>query len=125
MADAGLYSTLRCRHPKSLTDSRLARQGDYPNLVKHQSFKPFEALSSDITQTTTSEGKAYICQIRDLTSNLVLAHQISNHMDTDLVLATLKQAHQRWALPETCIFHSDRGSQYTAKGFWCKFSSLT
>ncbi|MCG0823374.1 IS3 family transposase [Lactiplantibacillus plantarum] len=35
--------------------------------------------------------------------------------DTDLVLATLKQAHQRWALPETCIFHSDRGSQYTAK----------
>lgn len=32
MADAGLYSTLRCRHPKSLTDSRLARQGDYPNL---------------------------------------------------------------------------------------------
>lgn len=80
MADAGLYSTLRCRHPKSLTDSRLARQGDYPNLVKHQSFKPFEALSSDITQTTTSEGKAYICQIRDLTSNLVLAHQISNHM---------------------------------------------
>ena len=115
MADAGLYSTLRCHHPKSLTDSRLARQGDYPNLVKHQSFKPFEALSSDITQTTTSEGKAYICQIRDLTSNLVLAHQISNHMDTDLVLATLKQAHQRWALPETCIFHSDRGSQYTAK----------
>lgn len=115
MADGGLYSTLRCRHPKSLTDSRLARQGDYPNLVKHQSFKPFEALSSDITQTTTSEGKAYICQIRDLTSNLVLAHQISNHMDTDLVLATLKQAHQRWALPETCIFHSDRGSQYTAK----------
>ncbi|MBM6412093.1 DDE-type integrase/transposase/recombinase, partial [Lacticaseibacillus paracasei] len=85
------------------------RQGDYPNLVKHQSFKPFEALSSDITQTTTSEGKAYICQIRDLNSNLVLAHQISNHMDTDLVLATLKQAHQRWALPETCIFHSDRG----------------
>ncbi len=62
MADGGLYSTLRCRHPKSLTDSRLARQGDYPNLVKHQSFKPFEALSSDITQTTTSEGKAYICQ---------------------------------------------------------------
>ncbi|MEK2498188.1 DDE-type integrase/transposase/recombinase, partial [Lacticaseibacillus casei] len=58
---------------------------------------------------------SYICQIRDLTSNLVLAHQISNPMDTDLVLATLKQAHHRWALPETCIFHSDRGSQYTAK----------
>lgn len=115
MMGAGLYSTLRCRHPKSLTDSHLARHGNYPNLVKRRSFKPFEALSSDITQLTTAEGKAYICQIRDLTSNLVLAHHVSSHMDTALVLTTLKQAHQRWALPKTCIFHSDRGSQYTAK----------
>lgn len=53
MADTGLYSTLRCRHPKSLTDSRLARHGDYQNLVKHRYFKPLEALSSDITQITT------------------------------------------------------------------------
>lgn len=86
MADTGLYSTLRCRHPKSLTDSRLARHGDYQNLVKHRYFKPLEALSSDITQITT-EGKAYICQIRDLTSNPVLAHQISNYMDTDFGLS--------------------------------------
>lgn len=115
MNDAGLISSLRCRRPKSLTDSRNARQKDYPNLVKHQVFQPFDALSSDISQLTLPTGKAYVCQIRDLTSNLVLAHQVAEHMDTELVLKTLKQAHQRWRISEHCIFHSDRGSQYTAK----------
>jgi len=35
-------------------------------------------------------------------------------MKADLVADTIRQMLQRWELPTGCIFHSDRGSQYTS-----------
>jgi len=35
-------------------------------------------------------------------------------MKKELVLQTLRAAQDRWHLPADVIFHSDRGSQYTA-----------
>lgn len=36
-------------------------------------------------------------------------------MSAEIVLKAIKAAKQRWYLPKGTIFHSDRGSQYTAK----------
>ncbi len=36
------------------------------------------------------------------------------HMKAELVLKTIGKAIRRWRLPKGCIFHSDRGSQYTS-----------
>jgi putative transposase len=35
-------------------------------------------------------------------------------MKADLVVDTIRQMLKRWELPAGCIFHSDRGSQYTS-----------
>jgi putative transposase len=76
--------------------------------------EPFQVLSSDISYIRTGEGFDYLCQIRDVKTNTVLASCQSENMKADLVQRTLKAAQDRWHLPAGTIFHSDRGSQYTA-----------
>lgn len=75
----------------------------------------FQVLSSDISYIPTGEGFDYICQIRDVKSGIILAESMSEYMKAELVLKTIGKAIRRWRLPKGCIFHSDRGSQYTSE----------
>jgi len=115
MAEQGLKSIhLRCRQ-RSLTDSSRSRGDGYPNLIHALEItEPFHVLSSDISYIRTKEGFGYMCQIRDVTSGLILAHTMSERMRADLVADTIRQMLKRWEIPAGCIFHSDRGSQYTS-----------
>ncbi|HHU23408.1 MAG TPA: IS3 family transposase [Clostridiales bacterium] len=115
MSQEGLKSSHCRRRQRSLTDSRKSRGDEYKNLTKGLEItRPFQALSSDISYIRTGEGFDYLCQIRDVCSNTVLASCQAENMKKELVLKTLKAAQHRWHLPADVIFHSDRGSQYTA-----------
>lgn len=115
MAQEGLKSCHCRRRQRSLTDSKKARGDEYKNLTKgHEITKPFQVLSSDISYIRTGEGFDYLCQIRDVMTNTVLASCQTENMKKELVLKTLKAAQDRWHLPSGVIFHSDRGSQYTS-----------
>jgi len=101
---------------KSLTDSRKARGDEYVNLLKDKVItSPFTALSSDISYIPTDEGFLYLCQVKDIVSNVILAERMSDRMTQELVLSTIRAAHARYGLAPGTIFHSDRGSQYTGK----------
>jgi len=116
MEGMGLVSIHRKRKQRSLTDSRKSRGEGYANLTKDLEItKPFQVVSSDISYIRTDEGFGYICQVRDVASNIVLAECMANNMRSELVIDTIKQAMKRWHLPEDTIFHSDRGSQYTSE----------
>jgi len=116
MTEEGLKSSHCRRRQRSLTDSRKARSDEYKNLtVDIKITEPFQVLSSDISYIRTGEGFDYLCQIRDVMTNTVLAEYQSETMKAELVLHTIKMAQDRWQLPAGVIFHSDRGSQYTAK----------
>lgn len=116
MTEEGLKSSHCRRRQRSLTDSRKARSDEYKNLtVDIKITEPFQVLSSDISYIRTGEGFDYLCQIRDVMTNTVLAEYQSETMKAELVLHTIKMAQGRWQLPAGVIFHSDRGSQYTAK----------
>lgn len=115
MSQEGLKSCHCRRRQRSLTDSKKARGDEYKNLTKDiEITKPFQVLSSDISYIRTGEGFDYLCQIRDVMTNTVLASCQAENMKKELVLKTLKAAQDRWHLPPGVIFHSDRGSQYTA-----------
>ena len=115
MAQEGLQSCHCRRRQRSLTDSRKARGEVYKNLTKGLEIeRPFQVLSSDISYIRTGEGFDYLCQICDVYSNTVLASCEAENMKQELILSTLKAAQDRWRLPSGVIFHSDRGSQYTA-----------
>jgi putative transposase len=112
----GLKSS-HCRHRRrSLTDSRKSRGAGYENLTQDIEInQPFQVLSSDISYIRTGEGFEYLCQVRDVFTNVVLAEHQQKRMQADLVKRTVKKARDRWEVPEGAIFHNDRGSQYTAK----------
>jgi len=61
------------------------------------------------------KGFEYLCTVKDIASGIVLADSMAEHMNSDLVLATIKKALNRWHLPPGTVFHSDRGSQYTSQ----------
>ena len=115
MKAQGLVSSHCRKKQRSLTDSRQARSDEYVNhLERLEISQPLQALSSDITYIRTDEGFDYLCQIRDVFTNVVLGYCQQPRMTKDLVLNTLITVQNRWHCPPGTIFHSDRGSQYTA-----------
>ena len=118
MVEMGLSSIHNRRRTRSLTDSRKARGEGYPNLVKDQVFdKPYQAVCSDITYLKSGEGWMYLCVVKDIATGEILGEATSVTMKKDLVIRAFVNAQARHRLVGETIFHSDRGSQYTSKGF--------
>ena len=74
----------------------------------------------DITEIPTDEGKLYMATVLDLFSRRLLACPTSEHPDAQLVCDGIKIAAAgrggRTKI-EAVIFHTDRGSTYTASSF--------
>ena len=68
--------------------------------------------STDITYIKTASGTVYLAAIIDWYSKAVLSWEISNTMDSSLVMRVLDDAIDRFGTPE--IFNTDQGSQYTS-----------
>jgi putative transposase len=115
MREKDLYSVHKS--PKRRGNAKSgATNLDLENLTKGLVInQAFQVLSSDITYISTKEGWDYLCQIRDVYSNTVLAYVQQSRMTADIVLKALELAMKQWVIPKGSIFHSDRGSQYTAK----------
>jgi transposase InsO family protein len=72
----------------------------------------------DLTEVVTDEGKLYLATVLDLPSRKCLGHAFSAHHDADLAQAAPVMAiTNRRGRVEGVIFHSDPGSEYTAKAF--------
>ena len=71
-----------------------------------------QVWSTDITYIKTASGTVYLAAIIDWYSKAVLSWEISNTMDSSLVMRVLDDAIDRFATPE--IFNTDQGSQYTS-----------
>ena len=74
------------RRRRPLTDSRKARGDEYHDLTKGLRITaPFQVLSSDISYIRTGEGFDYLCQIRDVHTNTVLAACQAQNMKKEIV----------------------------------------
>lgn len=72
----------------------------------------------DLTEITTGEGKVYLATTIDLFSRRALGYAFGVRHDAALAVAALRQAAvRRGGNVDGVIFHSDRGSEYTAGDF--------
>ena len=72
---------------------------------------------SDITYIKAGGKWYYLCVIIDLFSRKVIAWDISSKPDTDLVISVFNKAYAKRNISAGLMFHSDRGTQYTAFKF--------
>ena len=72
----------------------------------------------DITEIPTLEGKLYLADVEDLFSRRIVGFAMSDHPDAELAKAALQTAVVlRGGSVAGVIFHTDRGSTYTAELF--------
>lgn len=75
---------------------------------------PGVKLVGDITYISTWAGWVYLATVIDCYSKMVIGWAMADHMRTSLVTDALDMANRNFVLSPGCIFHSDRGSQYTS-----------
>ena len=59
----------------------------------------------------------YLCIIMDLFSRKIISWNISNKADCNLIMSTFNEVYNKRNSPTSLMFHSDRGTQYTAAPF--------
>ncbi|WP_099055767.1 IS3 family transposase [Streptomyces noursei] len=85
---------------------------------------PGRKLVSDITYVHTWAGLLYLATVIDCHTKAVVGWAMADHMKTSLISDALDMAARNIDLAEGCIFHSDRGSQYTSRELRRKLGSL-
>jgi len=88
-----------------------------PDLVKRDfsAEAPNQLWVTDLTYVSTWSGMVYVCFITDVFSRMIVGWTVAANMRTQMVLDTLEHArHNRGALLENLVCHSDAGSQFTS-----------
>lgn len=109
------------KHSKGLTrqDKKAPK---FPDLLKRDftAQAPNVTWCGDMTEIPTDEGKLYLATVLDLFSRRLLACPTSEHPNAELACDAIKIAAAvrggRVAI-DGVIFHTDRGSTYTASSF--------
>ena len=78
---------------------------------------------TDLTEHPTSEGKLYLCAIKDVWSGRIVGYSMDSRMKSSLAVAALNHAvARRTVIASTqteigTLCHSDRGSQFRSRRF--------
>lgn len=103
-------------YPKPNTSKPNKEHKIYPYLLRGLTIdRPNKVWAADITYVRLEHGFAYLVAIIDWYSRKVLSWALSNTMDTDFCVATLKESLNIYGTPE--YFNTDQGSQFTAGAF--------
>jgi putative transposase len=119
MARQGLVGRSTRRRFRSLTRPDKAAP-PAPDLVRRDFTAPAINVKwcGDLTEIPTDEGKLYLAHVEDLASRRIPGFALSEHHDAPVAVAALQMAAAvRGGDVAGVVFHSDRGSEYTADLF--------
>ena len=98
-----------------------------PDLLKRNftAQAPNARYVGDITYLPLADGhNLYLATVIDCYSRRLVGWSVADHMRTSLVAEALHMAARNHRLAVDCIFHSDRGTQYTSIEFGAKLAAL-
>lgn len=92
------------------------------NILNRQfrQMEPNKAYSTDVTYLITKRKRYYLSAVKDLCTKEIIAYNVSDKHDLDLIIGTLKQMQ----IQEKAIMHSDRGGLYTSFQYIQKLKEL-
>jgi transposase InsO family protein len=95
------------------------QQAKIPDLVNRNftAEEPGAKLVGDITYIATDEGFLYLATVIDCYSKMIIGWAMDDNYKTPLITAAIDAASKTVELQKDCIFHSDRGSNYTSYEF--------
>ena len=106
----------RVRRKRNYKRTTIASMIYYPNLIKGMEVnRPNQIWQSDITYIPIGGKHCYAVFIIDVYTKKIVGYQVSDHMRATANVQALQMALRRHPPPE--IHHSDRGSQFTYKGY--------
>ena len=84
------------------------------NLLKRDFYaeKPFEKLTTDVTQFNVCDSKVYLSPVLDLFNNEVVSYSISMSPNLEQIREMLNGLFEKLPADAKPIFHSDQGWQY-------------
>ena len=119
MAAEGLVAAQpRTSAPRTTIPARDLAQVPDRVLRDFTAAQPGLKLVVDITYIRTWQGWVFLATVLDCFSKKVIGWAMADHMRTELVIDAMDMAVRNGHVrPGQTIFHSDRGSQYTAEAF--------
>ena len=107
-------STTQSTHTHEVAPNELQRQ--------FQVAVPDTCWAGDITYIWTQEGWLYLAVLMDLCSRRIVGWGVSDRLTEELTLKALDQALVHRRPSAGLLHHSDRGSQYAARGYRSKLA---
>ena len=118
MKIAKISSKIKAGFKPSTTDSNHTNRIS-PNLLERNFYinKPNRVWISDITYIFVGNTWMYLCVIIDLFNREIIGWHFDDNMETPLLIKAFENAVNTRKPEKDCIFHSDRGVQYTSNEF--------
>ena len=121
MRKYGLFCPIRKANPYRRMSKAMKTDSIAPNRVNRQfrSHGPRKVLLTDITYLRLNEGHIYLSVIKDAFTMQILAYKLSDSLEVDFVLETLKQLMRNnlYEMDAEVWVHSDQGCHYTSIAF--------
>lgn len=77
--------------------------------------RPNQPWLTNIIEHKTSEGRLYLCAVKDAFSGRIVGYSIDSRMKASLAVRAVRNAVRMRGYVNGCIVHSDRGSQYRSR----------
>jgi putative transposase len=107
------------KRPGPAVHDDLCTVTDEDGRVRHEftADGPNQLWLTDITEHKTTEGKLYLCAIKDVFGNKIVGYSIDSRMKSSLAVRALENAVAMRGVIAGCVVHSDRGSQFRSRKF--------
>lgn len=114
MQTLGLQSQIRRKRRYTYTADAAGLVAENVLKQNFKAEKPNAKWVTDMTQYQVGERWLYLSAVKDLFNNEIVAYEIGEHPDKELVERTFKKAFRKRKDVTGVVVHSDRGAPYTS-----------